>query len=228
MRVLLFTDGSAGARSATTWLERFAPVEPSALRVVAIAQTPRLPARSSSTVRSLRKLVLDRSRRLCEDARARLEGRWRDLTVDVIEGNLHEHLLRAAEQWKPELVVLGRNAGIEPSPSLGSVARFGGHHLDCSVLLVDRAPETVHEIVLGMDGSPSVREATRLLSLFSFTPPPRILALGIVDVSWRRSLPLEDIPPAVQSALAEVETRRRLTCEPTWPAEPLSSPIGQW
>jgi nucleotide-binding universal stress UspA family protein len=207
MRVLLFTDGSAGARAATTWLERFAPVEPSTLRVVAIAHTPRFRAKSSSTVRSLRKLMLDRSQRLCEDARAGLEGRWRDLTVDVIEGNLHEHLLRAAEQWKPELVVLGRDSGIDPSPSLGSVARLGGHHLDCSVLLVDRAPESVREIVLGMDGSPSAREAARLLSLFSFTPPPRILALGIVDVSWRRSLALEDIPPAVRSALDEVETQ---------------------
>ena len=207
MRVLLFTDGSAGARAATTWLERFAPVEPSALRVVAIAQTPRLPTRPSSALRSLRKLVLDRSQRLCDDARARLEGRWRELDADVIEGDPHEHLLRAAEQWKAELVILGRSAGIEPSPSLGSVARLGGHHLECSVLLVDRAPESVRDIVLGMDGSPSAREATRLLSLFSFTPPPRVLALGIVDASWRRGLSPEDISSTIQSALDEVETQ---------------------
>jgi hypothetical protein len=93
---------------------------------------------------------------------------------------------------------------------------------------VDRAPEAVHEIVLGMDGSPSAREATRLLSLFSFTPPPRVLALGMVGASWRRSLPLEDIPPAVQSALAELETQEAADVEPAWLAEQLSSPIGQW
>jgi nucleotide-binding universal stress UspA family protein len=207
MRVLLFTDGNAGARAATAWLERFAPLEPSALRIVAIAQTPPLPAKSSSALRALRKLVLDRSRRLCEDARASLEGRWGDLGADVIEGDPHERLLRAAEEWKPELVVLGRSASTEPSPSLGSVARLGGYHLECSVLVVDRAPESVGEIVLGMDGSPSAREAARLLALFSFPSPPRIRALGIVDTSWRRGLALEDAPPAVRSALDEMEAQ---------------------
>jgi len=207
MRVLLFTDGSAGACAAATWLGQFAPAEPSVLRVVAIARTPRLPARFSSTARSLRKLILDQSQRRCEEARARLGDRWRDLNVDVIEGDPHEHLLRAAEQWKPEVVVLGRNVEIEPFPSLGSLAHLGGHHLDCSVLLVGRTPDTVREIVLGMDGSPSAREAARLLSLFSFTPPPRVLALGIVDASWRRDLALEDIPHGIQSTLGEVEAQ---------------------
>jgi nucleotide-binding universal stress UspA family protein len=208
MRVLLFIDGHAGARAATTWLERFAPAEPSALRLVAIAQTPSLPAGSSSTQRSVRKLVLDRSRRLCEDAGASLGGRWPDLSIDVREGHPHEHLLRAAEEWKPDLVVLGRGAGLEHSPALGSVARVAGYHLECSVLLVDRAPDSVREIVLGMDGSPSAREAARLLSRFGFASPPRVLALGIVDPSWRRGLAVEDLPPEVRRTLDEVDIRR--------------------
>lgn len=205
MRVLLFTDGHAGARAATTWLARFAPVEPSALRIVAIAQTPPLPTRFSSALRSLRKLVLEQSRRLGEDARRRLEGRWPDVSVDVIEGDPHERLLRAAEEWRPELVVLGRSAASETPPSLGSVARLGGHHLECSVLVVDRVPEAVREIVLGMDGSPSAREATRLVSRFGFTPPPRVRALGIVNSAWRRNLDVEVIPSAIRSALEETE-----------------------
>ena len=207
MRVLLFTDGQAGARAATTWLERFAPGEPSALRIVAIAQTPLLSTKFSSAGRSLRKLVLDRSRRLCEEARAGLEGRWPELSVDVIEGDPHERLLRAAEEWKPELVVLGRGAAGEAAPSLGSVARLGAHHLGCSVLVVDRVPEAVGEIVLGMDGSPSAREASRLVSRFSFTPPPRVRALGIVTSSWRRNLDIEGLPPEIRSALEETETQ---------------------
>ena len=205
MRVLLFTDGYGGARRATTWLARFAPVEPSVLRIVAVAQTPRLPTKFASALRSVRKVVLERSRHLCDEARTGLEGHWPDLSVDVIEGDPHERLLRAAEEWKPELVVLGRSASSEPSTSLGSVARLGGYHLECSVLVVDRVPEGVREIVLGMDGSPSAREATRLLSRFSFTPPPRVRALGIVNTSWRRNVDLEDVAPAVGSALDEAE-----------------------
>jgi len=207
MRVLLFTDGSVGARAATMWLERFVPAEPSMLCIVAIAHTPRLPAKSPSVLESLRRLLLDRSRQLCEEARARLKDHWPDLELDVIEGDPHEQLLRAADRWKPELVVLGRNAAAGPSASLGSVARLGGHHLECSVLLVDRASESIREIVLGMDGSPSAREATRLLSLFHFCPPPRVLALGIVDASWRRGLAAEDLAPQAQRALDEVEAQ---------------------
>jgi len=189
------------------WLERFVPAEPSTLCIVAIAHTPRLPAKSPSVLESLRKRLLDRSRRLCEDARARLEDHWPDLRLDVIEGDPHEQLLRAADRRKPELVVLGRNAAAGSSASLGSVARLGGHHLECSVLLVDREPESIREIVLGMDGSPSAREATRLLSLFHFGPPPRVLALGIVDASWRRGLAAEDVAPQAQRALDEVEAQ---------------------
>jgi nucleotide-binding universal stress UspA family protein len=207
MRILLFTDGHAGARAATTWLERFTAAEPSALRIVAIAQTPVLTARSPSAVSAVRNLMLNRSRRLGEATRAQLADRWPDLSVDVIDGDPHEHLLRAAEEWKAELVVLGRNAGGEPSPSLGSVARLGAHHLECSVLLVDRAPDLVHEIVLGMDRSASAREAARLMSLFNFVPPPRILALSVVDTSWRRNLDLETVPRAVRGALNEMEAR---------------------
>ena len=207
MRVLLFTDGGSGARAATAWLQRFTPTEPPALRIVAIAQTLRAPAKPSSALRTLRKMILERSRRLCEEARGELAERWPDLTADVIEGDPHEHLLRAAEQWKPDLVVLGRSGDAEPSVALGSVARLGAYNLECSVLLVDRAPESVCQVVLGMDGSPSAREAIRLLSRLGFTPPPRVLVLGIVDTSWRRGLALEEVSPAIQTALDEQQAQ---------------------
>jgi nucleotide-binding universal stress UspA family protein len=208
MRVLLFTDGNGGAGEATTWLDRFAPLEPSALRIVAMAETPPLTARFPSTLSSLRNLIFDRARQLGEAARTQLHDRWRDLSVDVIEGDPREYLLRAAEEWKAELVVLGRNAGGEPSPSLGSLARLGGYHLECSVLLVDRAPESVREIVLGMDRSASAREAARLLSLFTFAPPPRVLGLGVVDTTWRRNLEVADLSFADRSKLDEMEAQR--------------------
>jgi hypothetical protein len=42
-----------------------------------------------------------------------------------------------------------------------------------------------------------------LLSRLGFSPPPRVLALGIVNTSWRRDLAVEEVPPAVQAALDE-------------------------
>src|SRR5262249_41280773 len=73
MRVLLFTDGSVGARAATMWLERFVPAELSTLCIVAIAHTPRLPAKSPSVLEALRKLLLKGPRKF-QDFRRSLHG----------------------------------------------------------------------------------------------------------------------------------------------------------
>ena len=177
---------------------RFVPAEPSSLCIAAIAQMPPLGIRSSSARRAIQELMLERSRRYCEAARTRLQGHWADLTVHVTDGNPHEGLLRAAEEWNADLVVFGRSATGDSSPLLGSVARLGARYLNCSVLLVDREPASIREIVLGMDGSASAREAVRLLSLFPFGPTPRVLALGIVNTSWRRAIELDELPPAVR------------------------------
>ena len=207
MRVLLCTDGLADAHAATTWLERFVTAEPSSLRVTAIAPAPPHDLRSSSARRAIREVILERARSMCEAARSRLQPRWADLTVHVTDGDPHEGLLRAAAEWKADLVVLGRSDGGDPSSLLGSVARLGARYLDCSVLLVDREPVSVREIVLGMDGSASAREAVRLLSLLPIPATTRVLALGIVNTSWRRTTDLDEFPPAVRRGVHEMEAR---------------------
>ena len=209
MRVLLCTDGLAGSEAATAWLERFPPTTPSLLRVVAIAQSPLALSASSSVLRTLGDLIIARSRQACERARSRLRDGWTDLSVRVMEGDPHEQILRAAEEWSAELVVLGRGASSRDDASLlGSVARMAARHLECSVLVIDRAPAAVHQIVLGMDGSPGAREAARLLSLFRFEPAPRVLALGVVNSWWRLAIGEEEIPPATRAALTDMEARQ--------------------
>ncbi len=207
MRVLLGVDGLAGALAATSWVERFVPSEPSSLCIAAVATVPPVRFGRSPEPTLIRALMLDRARECGEAVRDRLRDRWADVTLRITEGDPHEHLLRAAEQWRAELVVLGRNAGGERSPSLGSVARVAARHLECSVLLVESAPESVRDVVVGMDGSPSAREAVRLLCQFAFTPAPRVLALAIVDTSWRRAIDLDAVPPAVQNAIRETEAQ---------------------
>lgn len=123
----------------------------------------------------------------------------------MTDGDPHEGLLRAAEEWKADLVVLGRSATGDSSPLLESVARLGARYLDCSVLLVDGEPVSIREIVLGMDGSASAREAVRILSLFPFAATSRVFALGIVNTSWRRTMALDEFPPAVRRTVHEIE-----------------------
>jgi nucleotide-binding universal stress UspA family protein len=208
MRVLLGADGSAGASAAAEWVERFLPAGPSLLCIAAVARVPPVVFGRSTALGAIRARMLDRARELAEAARARLAASWTDVTLHVAEGDPHEHLLRAAEQWRAELVVLGRSAGGDESASLGSVARLAAHHLECSVLLVDRAPEAVRDVVVGIDGSASAREALRLLSQLVLVPAPRVLALGIVNTSWRRGIALEELPQAIQNAVRDVELQQ--------------------
>jgi nucleotide-binding universal stress UspA family protein len=209
MRVLLCTDGLAGSDAATAWLERFGPAEPSALLIVAIAQSPPVSFARSRQLRALNDLIIARSRRACEAARARLEAGWADPSVRLMEGDAHEQVLKAAEEWRAELVVLGRAAiSDDGSPLLGSVARMAARHVECSVLLVNRVPGAVRQIVLGMDGSAGAREAIRVLSLFRFNPTPQVLALGVVNSSWRQAIGDDEIPPPIRAALTDMETRQ--------------------
>lgn len=208
MRVLLCADGLAETTSATGWLERMSPAEPSPLCIVAIARTGPLALRSSAAFEAARDQIMDRSRQLGETAGARLEGRWPDLTVRVAEGDPHEQLLRAAAEWKADLVVVGLGSDGHQALSAGSVARIAAHHLECSALLAAGPPEAVRTIVLGMDGSASARQAVRLISLVGIAPPPRVLALGIVDTSWRRAIDLEELPVTALGAVHAIEARQ--------------------
>jgi len=92
MRVLLCTDGRSGSEAATTWLERFAPAEPSPLLIVAIAQSPPVSFGRSRALRPLNDLIIARSQRACETARARLEAGWPDSGVRLMEGDTHEQI----------------------------------------------------------------------------------------------------------------------------------------
>jgi nucleotide-binding universal stress UspA family protein len=208
MRVLLCADGLAQTAAATGWLERMSPVEPSPLCVAAIARTGPLALRSSASFQPVRDLIVDRSRQLGETAAARLQGRWTDLTVRVAEGDPHEQLLRVAAEWKADLVVVGLGGDGPQALSAGSLARVAAHHLECSVLLAAGAPEAVPAVVLGMDGSASARQAVRLLSLGGFAPPPRVLALGIVDTSWRLAIDVEELPATAIAALRAIQAEQ--------------------
>jgi nucleotide-binding universal stress UspA family protein len=208
MRILLCADNLADTASAVSWLARMAPLEPSPLCIAAIARTPRVALRPSDVLQPIAERIARRGRDLVEMLAAPLQDRWRDLTVRVIEGDPHEHMLRAAAEWKADLVVVGREADSGESTVLGSVARVAAYHVDCSVLLARSAPETACQVLVGMDGSPSAREAVRLLSLFGLTPLPRVLALGIVDTAWRRGIPLGELPPETRSALEAIEVKQ--------------------
>jgi len=208
VRTLLCVDAFAGSEAPVAWLERFGPDEPSPLCIVPVPRSRPVSFASSARLRLFDELIAARSRRACDAARERLRPRWPLATVDLIDGDASEQLLRSAERWGAELVVLDGTARGATSPALAAgVVRMAARHLECSVLVVNRVPDAVREIVLGMDGSPGAREAVRLLSRFRFDPAPRLLALGVVNSWWRETIPEAELPTAISRELAEVEAR---------------------
>src|SRR5262245_5293389 len=194
VRVLLCADGLGETISATSWLERMSPTEPSLLCIASIAWTGPLALRSAGAFEGIRVGIVDRSRGRGELARARLGGRWPDATMRVVEGDPHEQLLRAAAEWRADLVVVGL-AGDGGRPSIpGSIALITAHHAECSVLVAAAAPPVVRSVVLGMDGSASAREAVRLLSMAGLDPPPGVFAVSVADASWHRTIDLNELP----------------------------------
>jgi len=208
LRILLCLDAFAGSEAPVPWLERFGPMEPSAVCIVPIPR-PRPAALVAYPGRQVfDDLIDERSRRACEAARARLLDRWPDIQIERLDGDAVEQLLRAAERWQAELVVLGGPAGRGGvSPALGSVARMAARYLECSALVVSRVPAAIRQIVFGMDGSPAAREALRVLARCRFDPAAHLLALGVVDAWWRDVISEDDLPPGLAAQLAVAEER---------------------
>lgn len=105
-------------------------------------------------------------------------------------------------------MVVGLSSDDRQVLSAGTVARIAAHHLECSALLAAAPPEGTRTIVLGIDGSASAREAVRLLSLAGFAPAPRVLALGIVDTSWRRTIDYAQLPATAARAIQVIEAQQ--------------------
>jgi nucleotide-binding universal stress UspA family protein len=208
MRVLLCADGLTETTSAMSWLERMSPREPSVLHIAATAQAGPLALQGYESFEALRHRIVEGSRQLGEFAAGRLEEHFSEVVVRVAEGDPHEQLLKAAADSRAELVIVGLPGDRQHSPSPGTLARFAAHQLECSVLLAAGAPDVVRTIVLGIDGSPSAREAARIISLTGLTSAPDIFALGVVDTSWRRTIDLAELTAAIQLAIQAVEAQQ--------------------
>lgn len=205
MRVLLWADSRVGAEAAATWLRRFVPEETSELCIAAATQSaPLWVARSSSSLGALEDLIVARCRDACEAAHGCLAG-WPEPVMRQMDGDPLEQLLRAAEDWRAELVIIGRETDGDTGVG-GGIDRMAARYLPCSVALVNRVPEMMRQVVVGMDGSAGAREAVRLLSGLTFDPGCRVLALGVVNAAWRRAIgDAELTPPPMRAALGDME-----------------------
>jgi nucleotide-binding universal stress UspA family protein len=158
IRVLLCTDGSESAAAAQRLLGS-------------------LPVPSGSSVRSLSVVspswrapdwaVEEWTLTLAERAAARL--RWPGVTVSAAssEGAVACEILREAERFDADLVILGSRGltGVEAF-LLGSVARNVAHHAPMPVLVAREPATALRRIVLALDESEHSLQAAEFLACF--------------------------------------------------------------
>lgn len=180
MRVLLATDGSTDALTATRWMRHFPVPGDSQVLVLTVASVvePPVPA---EILKHLRDAILADARRVGEEARRLLARRWPDREVRVSEGHAREEILRAAQEWKADLVVVGaRGLGAVKGFFLGSVSLAVARHAPCPVLVVKGQPRGLRRALVAVDGSESSLEAVRFLAGLGPGRKLRVTLLGVL------------------------------------------------
>jgi nucleotide-binding universal stress UspA family protein len=213
MRVLLATDGSEDARGATTWFTRFPLPTGSQLRVVSVVNVPPS-ALDLPTVHDFVGTLREEAARTAETARSALAARFPDAETRVLEGDARQAILREAEAWPADLIVLGaRGLGAVAGFLLGSVSLGVARHAHCSVLVVKGATGALRGALLGLDGSEHARAAAAFLARLPLDPSLVVRLVGVTEAP-----PYPATTPAfasgmVRQAIEDIVKERRAALE---------------
>jgi nucleotide-binding universal stress UspA family protein len=181
MRVLLATDGSEDARAAAAWLTQFPLPAGSELRVVSVVQLP-VPVLDVPPVQEFEKSMRDEAQRAADAARGALAPRFGTAEALVADGDARGVVVRMAEQWRADLVVLGaRGLGAVAGALLGSVSIGVARHAPCSVLVVKGATARLRGALVALDGSPHSEAAAVFLARLPLDPGFVVRLLGVVE-----------------------------------------------
>ncbi|HEV8641960.1 MAG TPA: universal stress protein [Methylomirabilota bacterium] len=213
MRVLLATDGSKGALTATEWLREFPLPPDTTLAILTVATLPSPPI-VPETLRDLRDAVLADARRIGDEALKLVVPRWPKAEIRVSEGDPREEIVRIAEEWGADLVVVGaRGLGAVKGFLLGSVSLAVVRHAPCSVLVVKGEPRRPRAVVLALDGSENSMQALEFLASLDPGKSLGVRLLGVVEkVRFPSSAPGR-LRASLRAALAEMEQERRSELE---------------
>jgi len=209
MRVLLATDGSKDARAAAAYLKEL-PLPPATTVRIVVAVT--LPGFSleEPAIREFKRSVLEEARGLADEARAVLVRRELSVETDVVVGDPRAEIVRLADEWRADLIVLGaRGLGRIKRLLLGSVSLAVARHASCPVLVVKGRPRKLASVLVAMDGSEDSFRAARFLQSLVLPRRTKVRLLSVVE-------PLRyptTAPGAVRGQLLrmikEVEAERR-------------------
>jgi nucleotide-binding universal stress UspA family protein len=213
MRVLLATDGSDDARAAVAGLTHFPLPAGSRLRIVSVASIP-ASALDLPTVRDFVGTVRAEARRTAEAAQGVLAARFPDAEVQVLEGEPRQAILRAAEEWPADLVVLGaRGLGAVAGFLLGSVSLAVARHAHASVLVVKGGARGLRGALVAVDGSEHARAAAAFLAGLPLDPAVAVKLVGVVEVPPYPATTPGFASGMVRQAIKDIVKERRTALE---------------
>jgi nucleotide-binding universal stress UspA family protein len=245
MKVLIAYDGSAYADAALEDLRRAGlPRETEALivsigdglvsayspvaEIIGTAPTSRRVTSAAALAREQAVRLLAEARRFAARARSRVLSYfpvWESHTR-VLEGSPSRELLRTAEKWGPDLIVVGSQGRSALGRFfLGSVSKKLATEARSSVRVarrtVEKAQEAPLRIMIGVDGSPGAEHAVRSVGRRVWPEETEVRIVAVDDsVSPRRIAHI--LPTAgemIRSSNEEAAEKARQMVE--WAAEEL-------
>jgi nucleotide-binding universal stress UspA family protein len=181
MRILLATDGSKDGQAATAYLKEF-PLPPSTkLRITIVVTLPAF-AVDVPSVSEFKRSALDEARRTAETARTTLAPRGHAIETDVAVGDPRAELVRQADEWGADLIVVGaRGLGRLKQALLGSVSLAVARHARCAVLVVKGRSRKLGSVLVALDGSDHSFQAVRFLGSLPLPRQCKVRLLSVVE-----------------------------------------------
>jgi nucleotide-binding universal stress UspA family protein len=209
MRVLLAMDGSKGSLAAAAYLGELPLLPPTTVRIVAVVALPVF-ALDVASAPELKRSVLDRAQGVVEDTRAALAARGFAIETDVPMGDPRAEIVRQAEEWGADLVVLGaRGLGKVKRFLLGSVSDGVARHAHCPVLVVKGQRRKLGSVLVAMDGSEDSFRAVRFLSTLALPRQTKVRLLSVVErIRYPTTAP-HSVHGQLVAMLKELEAERR-------------------
>jgi nucleotide-binding universal stress UspA family protein len=209
MRVLLATDGSKDSHAATAFLKELPLPAATTVRIVAVVSLLEF-ALDSTSAPALKRVVLDRAQEVTEEARATLAPRGFTIETGVAEGDPRKEIVRQADEWKADLVVLGaRGLGGVKRFLLGSVSDAVARHATCPVLIVKGRRRKLGSVLVAMDGAEDSFQAVRFLRSLVLPRQTRVRLLSVVQRLRYPTTAPQSVHGQLVRMLKELEAERR-------------------